>query len=440
MRRKALKDLVKWKEDKRRKPMVLFGIRQVGKTWLMQEFGREYYKSTAYLNFDHNSRVQRIFAQDLDSKRIVHDLGIEAGFTIDPEHTLIIFDEVQECPSALTALKYFCENAMQYHIIAAGSLLGVAQREGTGFPVGKVDMLTLFPLSFREFLSAMDENRFIELIQNKDFSGISVFRDKFIERLKQYFYIGGMPEAVLTYRDTADLSRVRKVQETILHAYYGDFSKHIPPNEIAKVRLVWESLPDQLGKENKRFLYSSMKEGSKGRDYEVALQWLKNSGLIHQLKRVSLPNLPLAGYQENKIFKLYMPDIGLLSARTGLELKSYIDTDDKVFHHYKGALTEQFVLQDIRASYPQLPIFYWANDKNTAEMDFVIQFDNTIIPIEVKSGGNVYGKSLKTYMNSFSPSIAIRSSLRDYSQNKALHDIPLYMVSEFADVIESSRG
>jgi predicted AAA+ superfamily ATPase len=259
-----------------------------------------------------------------------------------------------------------------------------------------------------------------------------VFRDKFIERLKQYFYVGGMPDAVVNYRDTGDLEKVRRVQENILTAYCGDFSKHIPPHEIAKVRLIWESLPDQLGRENKRFLYTAVKEGSKGRDYEIALAWLKNSGLVHQVKRVSLPNLPLAGYQEDKIFKLYFPDIGLFSALTGLELKSYIDTDEKIFNHYKGALTEQFVLQELRASYPRLPIFYWANEKSTAEIDFVVQYDDRIIPIEVKSGGNVRAKSLKNYMDTFNPALAVRSSLNDYHQGAVLYDIPLYMIGSFA--------
>jgi predicted AAA+ superfamily ATPase len=259
-----------------------------------------------------------------------------------------------------------------------------------------------------------------------------------------------MPEAVAIYRDSGDLNRVRRAQENILTAYYGDFSKHIPPNEIARVRLIWDSLPDQLGRENKRFLYSAVKEGSKGRDYEIALQWLTNSGLVHQIKRVSLPNLPLAGYQEHKIFKLYFPDIGLLSALTRLELKSYIDADEKIFSHYKGALTEQFVLQELQAAYPRLPIFYWANDKNTAEVDFVVQYDDRIIPIEVKSGreepsslrssaegsgGNVRAKRLKLYQDTFNPPVAIRSSLNDYHRGAVLHDIPLYMIGTFASLV-----
>jgi predicted AAA+ superfamily ATPase len=410
-------------------------MRQTGKTWVMKKFGEEYYKNTAYINFDHNFRAQRIFAQDLDANRILRDLAIETGVPIDPAETLVVFDEVQECPGALTSLKYFFEDAPHYHIIGAGSLLGVAQHEGTGFPVGKVDMMTLYPLSFQEFLAALGENGFLELIKTKNFAGLAVFSDKLIERLKQYFYIGGMPEAVVNYLETQDLSRVRRVQETILQAYYADFSKHIPAYEIPKVRLIWDSLPAQLGKVNKRFLYSTMKQGSKGRDYEIALEWLKNAGLIHQVKRVSLPCLPLTAYQQNNIFKLYTPDIGLLSARAGLELKSYIDVNEKVFHHYKGALAEQFALQELRASAPGLPIYYWANDKNTAEVDFVIQFRDMIIPIEVKAGENIKSSSLTSYISAFDPSAAIRTSLLDYSRNEAVVNLPLYMISEFAEIV-----
>jgi predicted AAA+ superfamily ATPase len=410
-------------------------MRQVGKTWAMKKFGEEQYKHTAYINFDHNFQAQRIFAQDLRVERILHDLAIETRVPLDPAQTLIVFDEVQECPGALTSLKYFYEEAPEYHVIAAGSLLGVAQHEGTGFPIGKVDVLTLYPLTFQEFLSALDEDGLVKLIKTKDFPGIAVFSSKLVMRLKQFFYIGGMPEAVAIYQETQDLNRVRKVQENLLLAYYGDFSKHIPAREIPKVRLIWDSLPAQLGKENKRFLYSTMKQGSKGRNYEIALEWLKNAGLIHQIKRVSQPCLPLSGYQQNNIFKVYAPDIGLLSARAGLELISYIDADEKVFHHFKGSLAEQFVLQELRAATPNLPIYYWANDKNTAEIDFVVQLRETIIPIEVKSGENVRGSSLKTYMSTFEPPIAARTSLLDYGKKGTLHNIPLYMMSEFAEIV-----
>jgi predicted AAA+ superfamily ATPase len=436
MYRNILKDLEVWKDNSRRKPLVLYGVRQVGKTWLMQTFGKEFFRNTGYFNFDRNPRLQRIFSHDFDIRRIIHDLSIEADTAIDPEHTLILFDEVQECPAALSSLKYFCENAPQYHLIAAGSLLGVAQHEGTGFPVGKVDMLTLYPLSFQEFLSALGEDRFVGLIKERNYESLSVFREEIIRRLKQYFYIGGMPEAVAAYKDSGDLDLVRKIQETILAAYYGDFSKHIPPHEIARVRLIWESLPNQLAKENKRFLYSSMKEGAKGRDYEIALQWLKNSGLVYQLKRVSLPNLPLSAYQENNIYKLYISDIGLLSSMTALGLKSYLDADSKVFNHYKGALTEQFVLQELRLT--RLPLYYWSNDKRTAEIDFVVQFEDAVFPVEVKSGENVQSKSLKTYMDAFKPSAAFRSSLLDYKKTGVLYDIPLYMIGEFAKIMVSS--
>ena len=358
-----------WKNDSRRKPLILYGVRQVGKTWLMRHFAAEYYRNTAYINFDHNPRMRRLFDQDLDIRRILRGLEIEAGCPVEPASTLVIFDEIQECPAALTSLKYFCENAPQYHLVAAGSLLGVAQHEGSGFPAGKADMLTLYPLDFREFLAALDEDRLLALLEEKDAAGISTFADRFIERLKQYFYVGGMPEAVETFRLGLDLDKVRQVQDNLLRAWYGDFSKHIPAREIAKVRMIWDSIPEQLGRENKRFMYSFMKEGSKGREYEAALEWLKDSGLVHQIRRIKLPNLPLAAYQEPRIFKLYCPDIGLLSAQTALDITSFIEPDGRVFSHYRGALTEQFVLQELRAACPRLPVYYWANEKNTAEID-----------------------------------------------------------------------
>ncbi|MDR3048397.1 MAG: ATP-binding protein [Elusimicrobiota bacterium] len=436
MQRQAIDNLIKWKQESNRKPMLIFGMRQVGKTWLMRKFGEENFKNIVYINFDNEPDKKKIFEKDLNTARIIEALGFEAETKINPDDTLIIFDELQECPRAFTSLKYFCENAPQYHIVAAGSLLGVTQHQGTGFPVGKVDMMTLRPMTFLEFLDALDMKNFADLIRNKDFANIELFKDKFIEYLKKYFYVGGMPQAASVYKETQDLFEVRRVQETIIAAYYGDFSKHIPDKEIARVRLIWDCLPNQLAKENKRFLYSDMKDGSRGRNYEIALQWLLNAGLIYKINRVSLPNLPLIAYFQPNIFKLFIPDIGLLSSRARLDLKSYIDSDEKIFNHYKGALSEQFVLQELIATDANLPIYYWANDKNTAEIDFIIQYENGIIPIEVKSEDNVKSLSLKNYIRGFSPNTAIRSSLLNYKKNKEFFDIPLYMISEFRDIIK----
>jgi predicted AAA+ superfamily ATPase len=439
MQRDIIGELVKWKNSPRRKPLILYGVRQVGKTWLMKDFGAKYYSKTAYISFDNNERLKSIFNHDLDINRIIQALSIETELSISPADTLIIFDEVQECPRALTSLKYFSENAPEYHIIAAGSLLGVMSLEGTGFPVGKVDILNLYPMTFLEFLEAVDK-RYVEIIKNLEFRQLSVFHNSIIDLLKQYFFIGGMPAAVKHYAETRNFSETREIQNTILDSYYADFAKHIPSATIAKVRSIWDSVPVQLAKENKRFLYSDMKQGSRGREYETALHWLKDAGLIHMLHRVSLPKLPLLAYREMPIFKLYMPDIGLLSARTGLSPKSYIETNNESFSHYKGVLAEQFVLQELLAAYRALPIYYWAADKNTAEIEFVIQHEDAIIPIEVKAGKNIKSESLKVYKQLFNPKTIIRTSLVEYNRSGTHYDIPLYMAGQFSQIIDSVSG
>ncbi|MCL2068178.1 MAG: AAA family ATPase [Treponema sp.] len=426
MQRDITEKLVLWKNKSDRKPLIIYGVRQVGKTWLMREFGGSHYKQTAYISFDNNERAKSVFNRDFDIGRIIRALSIETEVNINPADTLIIFDEIQECPGALTSLKYFHEDAPEYHIIAAGSLLGVISLEGTGFPVGKVDQLSLYPMTFLEFLKAVD-NRYVQIIQNSDFPQLSVFHNAIIDLMQQYFFIGGMPAAVKNYAGTKNFSEVREIQNGILSSYYADFAKHIPSVTIAKVRTIWDSVPVQLAKENKRFLYSDMKQGSRGREYESALQWLKDTGLVKMLNRASLPRMPLIAYQELPIFKLYMPDIGLLSARTGLSPKAYVGSD--TFTHYKGVLAEQFALQELLAANDVVPVYYWAADKNNAEIEFVIQYENEIVPVEVKSGKNVKSESLKLYKKLFSPKITIRTSLNEYSCNNGNYDIPLYMVA-----------
>jgi predicted AAA+ superfamily ATPase len=433
MYRSAVEKLEKWKNSKDRKPLVVFGARQVGKTWLMKEFGAKSYDSTAYITFDINDIFKRIFEKDFSIPRIIHELSVATGLKITPD-TLIIFDEVQECPHALASLKYFNENAPEYHIIAAGSLLGVMTLEGTGFPVGKVDMITMYPMSFYEFLEAI-EPRYVQILKALDFSAMSTFHDAITGLLKQYFYTGGMPAAVKKYSETRDFDEVRDVQRIILDSYYADFAKHIPPTSIARTRNIWDSVPTQLGRENKRFLYSGMKEGSRGRDYELALNWLTNTNLIYKLYRVSLPNLPLIGYKEPAIFKLYMNDIGLLSARAGLDIKLYIDDDNKTFSHYKGGLAEQFALQELIAANDKLPVYYWAAEKNTAEIEFVIQYNNEIIPLEVKSGKNVKSESLNAYRNEFAPIRAVRASLKNYGVMDGFYSVPLYLTGSLAVIL-----
>jgi predicted AAA+ superfamily ATPase len=431
-----MKQLKNWAKQPNRRPLILHGVRQVGKTWLMQTFGRENFKKTAYINFDHNPVAQNIFAKDLNIKRIVSELSIEANTAITPNDTLIVFDEVQECQAAKNSLKYFYENAPEYPVIAAGSLLGVAQG---GMPVGKVDLLTLRPMTFLEFLLAVGEDRFARLIRNRDFASLSTFQDKISDNLKQYFYVGGMPEAVKTYAATRNLNETRQVQHRLLDAYYADFTRHIPAGEIARVKLIWDSLPEQLAKENKRFTYSEMKPGSRGREYETALQWLKDAGMALKLNRVKLPQLPLAAYADAKLFKLYMPDIGLLAARSALAPRAYLESNNQVFTHFKGALAEQFVAQEFAANYTHLPLYYWSNETNTAEIEFIIQLNDLIIPLEVKSGKNVKSRSLKTYREKFNPPISLRAALVNYSRNKGLRDIPLYAISEIGALLEAEN-
>jgi len=433
MYRSGIERLEKWKNSPDRKPLVIYGARQVGKTWLMKEFGAKCYDTFVYLSFDSNRLLGNIFEKDFNIPRIIHELSIASGIQITQE-TLIIFDEVQECPRALTSLKHFNENAPDFHIIAAGSLLGVMTLEGTGFPVGKVDILTMYPMSFYEFLEAID-TRFLPSLKAHDFQTLSTFHESIIDLLTQYFFIGGMPAAVKKYSETNSFNEVREVQIMILDSYYADFAKHIPSNQIARTRDIWESVPTQLAKENKRFLYSDMKEGSRGRDYEIALNWLADTNLIHKLYRVSLPNMPLIGYKQSSIFKLYINDIGLLSARAGLDPKIYLAENTSTFSHYKGGLAEQFVLQELIATNDNLPIYYWATDKNTAEVEFVIQYKGDIFPIEVKSGKNVKSESLNLYRREFIPVFAVRASHKKYGLADGLYSVPLYLIGGLPGIL-----
>jgi predicted AAA+ superfamily ATPase len=429
--------LLEWKNSANRKPLIVYGIRQAGKTWALKNFGAEHYADTIYISFDNNPTAKSIFEKDFDIPRIISNLSVLTNTKITPDGSLIILDEIQECPRALTSLKYFCEDAPQYNIAATGSLLGVMNFEATGFPVGKADILTLRPMSFCEFLQALGKDNFVSLIENREFENLKIFSQELIDLLKEYFYIGGMPEALKVYAQNKNFDEARKVQSNILDAYYADFAKHIPAREIAKVKLIWDSVPAQLGKENKRFLYSDMKQGGRGREYENALKWLEDSGLIYKINRISLPNIPLAAYLEAAIFKLYMPDIGLLSARTGLLPQDYILDNDKIFNHYKGMIAEQFVLQELSVLQEKMPLYYWANNKNTAEVEFAVQYKGEVIPIEVKAGKNIKSESLKAYRTLFSPKCAVITSLNDFEISGSLIKIPLYMISQLPAIIES---
>ena len=424
MQRYALKHLIDWKNKKNHKPLVIQGARQVGKTWLMQEFGKKYYEQVAYINFDVDLKSREIFDVDYDTERLIMDIGLATKTKINAENTLIIFDEIQECPRALTSLKYFRENAPQYDIIVAGSLLGVACHEGTGFPVGKVSFMNLFPLSFEEFLLAMGEERFVELLNKKDFKTIKLFNNKYEKLLKQYCYVGGMPEIVQDFVENKDFESVRNLQKEILSAYEEDFTKHIPANTVAKIRLLWKSIPAQLSKENKKFIYGAAKEGARARDFEAALSWLINSGLVYKVNKITKPDLPITAYEDFNSFKLFVLDVGLLGAMTDLQADTIID-GNRIFEEFKGAIAEQYVLQQFK-TIKDLPVFYWSNETSRAEIDFVIQIKSNVVPVEVKAERNLQAKSLKVYMEKFKPNYAIRTSMADYKKTDNLIDLPLY--------------
>ena len=428
MYRFAIERLYKWKESKYRKPLIIEGARQVGKTWLMKEFGKTAYKDTVYINFDSNSRMAELFSIDLNTDRLILGLELYAGRKIDPDTTLLIFDEVQEVPKALSSLKYFCENAPQYHIICAGSLLGLALHSGTSFPVGKVDFLKLYPLSFREFLMATGKERFAQLLDSKDFSMITAFKQTYIDALKLYYFVGGMPEAVLHFSANEDFNEVRNIQQRILAAYEQDFSKHAPNEIVPRIRMVWNSIPSQLAKENKKFLYGLVREGGRAKDYEAAIIWLSDCGLVHKVSRINTPKLPLKAYEDLKAFKLFVVDVGLLGCMTGLRQKTLLDGND-LFVEFKGALTEQYVMQQL-ATISQINTYYYTNDRGSCEIDFVIDTGETVIPLEVKAEENLRAKSLRAYHDKFQPETSIRTSMSDYRREEWLLNLPLYAIEE----------
>lgn len=428
MYRFAIERLYKWKESKYRKPLIIEGARQVGKTWLMKEFGKTAYKDTVYINFDSNSRMAELFSIDLNTDRLILGLELYAGRKIDPDTTLLIFDEVQEVPKALSSLKYFCENAPQYHIICAGSLLGLALHSGTSFPVGKVDFLKLYPLSFREFLMATGKERFAQLLDSKDFSMITAFKQTYIDALKLYYFVGGMPEAVLHFSANEDFNEVRNIQQRILAAYEQDFSKHAPNEIVPRIRMVWNSIPSQLAKENKKFLYGLVREGGRAKDYEAAIMWLSDCGLVHKVSRINTPKLPLKAYEDLKAFKLFVVDVGLLGCMTGLRQKTLLDGND-LFVEFKGALTEQYVMQQL-STISQINTYYYTNDRGSCEIDFVIDTGETVIPLEVKAEENLRAKSLRAYHDKFQPETSIRISMSDYRREEWLLNLPLYAIEE----------
>lgn len=428
MYRITIEKLLNWKQSKHRKPLIIEGARQVGKTWLMKEFGRQAYADTVYINFDSNSRMSQLFASDLDTDRLIMGLELFVGRKINPDNALLIFDEVQEVPRALSSLKYFYENAPQYHIICAGSLLGIALHQDTSFPVGKVDFLKLYPLSFKEFLMATDKTQFAQLLDKRDFQMITSFKQTYIDALKQYYFVGGMPEAVQSFAENKDFNEVREIQKHILVAYEQDFSKHAPNEIVPKLRMLWNSIPSQLTKENKKFIYGLLREGARAKDYETAIMWLSDCGLVHKVSRVNTAGIPLGAYEDLKAFKLFVVDVGLLGCMTGLRQRTLLDGND-LFIEFKGALTEQFVCQQLK-TIQDVAIYYYTNDRGSCEVDFVIDTGNLIVPVEVKAEVNLRAKSLKTYQEKFSPEVSVRTSMSDYKKEDWIINLPLYAIDQ----------
>ena len=418
-----------WKEKSRRKPLIIRGARQVGKTWLMKKFGERAYEKVVYINFDRNQAMSDLFSKDLDVIRIIKGLALYSGIQIDPNNTLLIFDEIQEVPNALASLKYFYENAPEYHIISAGSLLGVALHQGTSFPVGKVEFMELYPLTFSEYLSAIGKERYAKLLEEKDYSLITSFKGEYIDSLRQYYYVGGMPEVVFHFSKNQDYDEAREIQREILVAYEQDFSKHAPPEIVPRIRMLWNSIPTQLGKENKKFLYGLVKEGARAKEYEMALLWLCDCGLVHKVHRVNQGHIPLKSYEDSKAFKLFLLDVGLMSCMVNLRPSILLD-GNALFVEFKGSLTEQYVLQSLKVN-QTYGIYYWSNERNTNELDFLLDGGDVIIPLEVKAEENLKSKSLKAFVEKYNTKKAVRISMADYRVQEWLVNLPLYGVDDY---------
>jgi predicted AAA+ superfamily ATPase len=431
MKRIVYSQLLEWKASAKRKPLILYGARQVGKTWLLKDFGQNEYKDMVYLNFDTDPDIHKYFSGSIMPDQIIAGLEDHFGKKIVPEDTLLIFDEIQENQRAKDSLKYFNEDAPQYHVAAAGSFLGIAHGK---FPVGNVDEITLRPLSFYEFLEAAGKSVLLERIRNLDKSMMSSVSVTAETKLKEYMYVGGMPEAVIAFIEMGNLHETRKVQERILNNYKNDFSKHIKGTDIPKVRMIWDSIPVHLSKEKKKFMYREIMTGARAAGYENALDWLINTGLVYKIDRTSQAKLPLSAYADREAFKIYMLDIGLLSASVGLDITTFYEPDPQVFKEFKGAITEQFVLQELK-TLSKMPVCYWGKDEGKSEVDFVLQWRNEIVPIEVKSGINKKSKSLEIYRDLYNPAHAVRTTLNNFGIADKLYSVPLYMIGSIEDIL-----
>lgn len=427
MERLSFKDLLDWKNKKNRKPLLVEGARQVGKTWLVKEFGKRCYKEVAYVNFEERKQLRNLFDEDFDMERILFAIKTATKTNMVPGETLIFLDEIQEAHEGLTALKYFAENAPEHHVITAGSLLGVELHRKTSFPVGKIEFMVLRPLSFAEFLMAVGEQQLGELLCLKKWSTVRLFSDQLKMRLRQYFFVGGMPEAVKLFAENNDLQEVRQVQHAILATYERDFSKHAPTEIVPRIRQLWNSLPAQLSKENRKFIYGLVREGARAREYEIAIDWIRDCGLIHQICRVKAPRIPLKSYEDRSSFKIYLLDVGLLSAMCDLDQETLL-RGNLVFTEFKGALTEQYVMQELVGKFP---LFYWSKDKSEQEVDFLIQHNGVVVPIEVKAEENLQAKSLKSFVRENNSTSAVRTSMSDYREESWMTNVPLYAIQSY---------
>jgi predicted AAA+ superfamily ATPase len=435
MKRNVYYELLGWKNSPDRKPLLLQGARQVGKTWLMEEFGKNEYKNIISLNFDKNPSLSAFFDDDINPVNIINKLEQHFDTKISPQETLLLFDEVQESARALNSLKYFCEEAPQYHIIAAGSFLGVS--EHGSFPVGKVDRITLYPLSFYEFLEGIGKGRYVETLKKFDFDMIRSFSHEYAGFLKTYFYVGGMPKAVAAYAERGDLREVRSIQNVILADYKDDFSKHIFPLNTPKVEMIWNSIPRHLSKERKKFVYNELASGARAYAYEDAMNWLFDTRLVYKVARTQEYKLPLASYADEGVFKLYMLDTGLFGAKSELDITYLLEpNNDELFSIFNGAMTEQFVMQELKTA--GFTPYYWGRERGAAEVDFVLQWRNEIVPVEVKSGFRKKSKSLDVYRNLYNPAHIVRTSLRNFGVTEGLYSVPLYMIAGFADILHSN--
>lgn len=426
MDRRAFIALRAWKNDPARKPLVLRGARQVGKTWLLREFGRSDYEKVVYVNCQRSPSIAAVFAGDLDADRILRGLEIAARDTIKPTTTLLIIDEIQDVPPALTSLKYFEEERPDIHLAAAGSLLGLALRAEASFPVGKVNFIDLHPMDFDEFLHGIGETQLAESVIQQDWGLLEAFRDRLIELLRMYMFVGGMPEAVLRHAEGVSVDAVRAVQLEIIRGYESDFAKYATPAESRRIARVWASMPAQLSRENKRFVFGHVREGARGRDFGDAIQWLVDAGLAHRVTRYTKPANPVRSYEDKDIFKLYLHDVGLLGALSRLDASVLLEGAG-IFEEFKGALTEQYVLQQIVAAQNETPM-YWAAEQAKAEVDFAIEREGALVPIEVKAAENLNSKSLRSYVDRFQPHQALRFSLSNYRVQADLTNVPLYAI------------